>query len=104
PHYHEVEVRIGSVISAAKMRSVSENAEGMGAYRKLADYMRTAVVAMGTKKAPLPPTVKAPGGQGPGPELAAVPSHRRATGPRGRARRGGCLKPVLPPSHYCAWL
>jgi long-chain acyl-CoA synthetase len=88
PHYHEVEVRIGSVISAAKLRSVSENAEGMGAYRKLADYMRTAVVGMGTKKAPLRPTAKTPAGQGPGSELAAVPSHRRAPGRRERARRG----------------
>jgi long-chain acyl-CoA synthetase len=89
PHYHEVEVRIGSVISAAKLRSVSENAEGMGAYRKLADYMRTAVVAMGTKKAPLRPTPKTPAGKGAGPELARVSSHQRAPGPRVRARRGG---------------
>ncbi|HKF29541.1 MAG TPA: AMP-binding protein, partial [Candidatus Binataceae bacterium] len=89
PHYHEVEVRIGSVISAAKLRSVSENAEGTGAYRKLADYMRTAVVAMGTKKAPLRPTPKTPAGKGAGAELAAVPSHQRTPGPRVRARRGG---------------
>jgi long-chain acyl-CoA synthetase len=89
PHYHDVELRIGSVISAAKLRSVSENAEGMGAYRKLADYMRTAVVAMGTKKAPLRPTPKTPAGKGAGAELAAVRSHQRAPGPRVRARRGG---------------
>src|SRR5215469_2102521 len=89
PHYNEVEVRIGSVISAAKLRSVSENAEGMGAYRKLADYMRTAVVAMGTKKAHLRPTPKTPAGKGAGAELAALPSHQRTPGPRVRARRGG---------------
>jgi long-chain acyl-CoA synthetase len=88
PRYHEVEVRIGSVISAAKLRAVSENAEGMGAYRKLADYMRTAVVAMGTKKAPLRPTPKNPTGKGAGPELAAVSTRQRASGPRVRARRG----------------
>ena len=89
PHYHDVEVRIGSVISAAKLRSVGENAEGLGAYRKLADYMRTAVVAMGTKKAPSRPTPKSPAGKGAGAELAAVPSHQRAPSPRVRARRGG---------------
>ncbi len=46
PRYHEVEVRIGSVISSAKLRALSENSEGMGAYRKLADYMRNAVLAL----------------------------------------------------------
>jgi long-chain acyl-CoA synthetase len=47
PRRHPVEVRIGSVITNAAMRALSENGEGMGAYRKLAEHMQRAVVALG---------------------------------------------------------
>ncbi|HVA81930.1 MAG TPA: 1-acyl-sn-glycerol-3-phosphate acyltransferase, partial [Candidatus Binataceae bacterium] len=55
PRRHPVEVRIGGVITNAAMRALAENSEGMGAYRKLSDYLRTAVLALanppGTAKA-----------------------------------------------------
>ncbi|MGC1343179.1 MAG: AMP-binding protein, partial [Candidatus Binataceae bacterium] len=44
PRRHPVEVRIGSVITNSAMRALSENGEGMGAYRKLAEHMQQAVV------------------------------------------------------------
>ncbi|MFZ0661024.1 MAG: AMP-binding protein, partial [Candidatus Binataceae bacterium] len=47
PRRHPVEVRIGSVITNSAMRALSENGEGMGAYRKLAEHMQQAVVALG---------------------------------------------------------
>jgi long-chain acyl-CoA synthetase len=47
PRHHPVEVRIGSVISNDRLRAVAQSPEGMGAYRKLADYMRDAVIALG---------------------------------------------------------
>jgi long-chain acyl-CoA synthetase len=46
PRRHPVEVRIGSIITNAAMRSISDNADAMGAYRKLADYMRRAVLEL----------------------------------------------------------
>ena len=46
PHRSPVEVRIGKAISAAQMRAIADNAEGAGAYRKLADLMREAVIAL----------------------------------------------------------
>ncbi|HYC22735.1 MAG TPA: AMP-binding protein [Candidatus Bathyarchaeia archaeon] len=46
PHRRPVEVRIGRVVEAAELRGHAENAEGMGAYRKLADFMRAQVVAL----------------------------------------------------------
>jgi hypothetical protein len=49
PHRHPVEVRIGRVITNAELRSLADNAEGTGAYRKLADSMRAAVLALGER-------------------------------------------------------
>jgi long-chain acyl-CoA synthetase len=46
PRHAPVEVRIGSVITSAELRVVAQQAEGAGAYRKLADYMRDAVIAI----------------------------------------------------------
>jgi long-chain acyl-CoA synthetase len=46
PRRHPVEVRIGSVIGNGSMRALAENSDGMGAYRKLADHMRRAVLAL----------------------------------------------------------
>ena len=51
PRRHPVDVRIGSVITNAAMRALTENGEGMGAYRKLAEHMRRAVVALGAPPA-----------------------------------------------------
>ena len=61
PRRHPVEVRIGSVITNAAMRALSENGEGMGAYRKLAEHMHQAVVALGAPaRARKPAVIKAP--------------------------------------------
>ena len=49
PHHHPVEVRIGRVITNAELRAIADNAEGAGAYRKLADAMRAAVLALGER-------------------------------------------------------
>jgi long-chain acyl-CoA synthetase len=47
PRRHDVEVRIGGVITHAELRAVVESAEGSGAYRKAAEFMRAAVLALG---------------------------------------------------------
>src|SRR4029077_12084419 len=52
PHRHPVEVRIGRVITNAELRALADNAEGTGAYRKLADAMRAAVLALGERMLP----------------------------------------------------
>ena len=52
PHRHPVEVRIGRVITNAELRALADNAEGTGAYRKLADAMRAAVLALGERMPP----------------------------------------------------
>ena len=46
PRRRPVEVRIGRAITAAEMRAAADSSEGAGAYRKLADRMRDAVVAL----------------------------------------------------------
>ncbi|HTT75141.1 MAG TPA: AMP-binding protein [Candidatus Binataceae bacterium] len=46
PRHAPVEVRIGRVLSAAELEAVAEGAEGAGAYRKLAHYMRDAVTGL----------------------------------------------------------
>jgi long-chain acyl-CoA synthetase len=53
PHRHPVEIRIGRVITNAELRALADNAEGTGAYRKLADAMRAAMLEMG-ERAPTP--------------------------------------------------
>ena len=49
PRRHPVEVRIGRVITNAELRALADDAEGTGAYRKLADSMRAAVLALGER-------------------------------------------------------
>ncbi|MGH7913805.1 MAG: lysophospholipid acyltransferase family protein, partial [Candidatus Binataceae bacterium] len=49
PHRRPVEIRIGRVITNAELRALADNAEGTGAYRKLADSMRVAVLALGER-------------------------------------------------------
>jgi long-chain acyl-CoA synthetase len=46
PRRHPVEVRIGRAITAAELRELANSSEGAGAYRKIADLMRTSVVAL----------------------------------------------------------
>src|SRR6266481_1506541 len=56
PRRHPVEVRIGRAISAAELRELAESSEGAGAYRKISDLMRTAVVALSGSRPKLKPT------------------------------------------------
>ncbi len=46
PRRHPVEVRIGRTITAAELRELAESSEGAGSYRKIADLMRAAVIAL----------------------------------------------------------
>jgi long-chain acyl-CoA synthetase len=46
PRHAPVEVRIGRALTADELRQVAQGAEGAGAYRKLADYMRIAVTGL----------------------------------------------------------
>lgn len=46
PRHAPVEVRIGAVIPHAEIQRVADDAEGAGAYRRIADYMRDAVLAL----------------------------------------------------------
>ncbi len=61
PRHHPVEVRIGRVIANAELRRMAENAEGPGAYRKLADFMRDAVIGLAERRAPAVGRVSEPG-------------------------------------------
>jgi long-chain acyl-CoA synthetase len=52
PRRHPVEVRIGRAITADDLRELAET-EGAGAYRKIADLMRTAVIALSGSRSKL---------------------------------------------------
>jgi 1-acyl-sn-glycerol-3-phosphate acyltransferase len=53
PRRHPVEVRIGRAITAAELRELAKSSEGAGAYRKIADLMRTAVTSLSGSRAKL---------------------------------------------------
>jgi len=50
PKRGPVEVRIGRAISAAQLRIASNDGEGAGAYRKIADMLRDAVISLVPKR------------------------------------------------------
>src|SRR3984957_3348245 len=58
PRRHPVEVRIGRAITGSELREVAESSEGAGAYRKIADLMRTAVIALSGSRSKLTPTIR----------------------------------------------
>ena len=84
------------MITNAELRAFADNAEGTGAYRKLADAMRAAVLALGERipsvRAPKRTrrTHAAPGGDGGG---AARAGRNGSAGGRG-ARRAAHCKPA----------
>jgi 1-acyl-sn-glycerol-3-phosphate acyltransferase len=53
PRRHPVEVRIGRAITTAELSELSKSSEGAGAYRKIADLMRTAVTALSGSRSKL---------------------------------------------------
>ncbi|HLJ42738.1 MAG TPA: AMP-binding protein, partial [Candidatus Binataceae bacterium] len=96
PHRRPVEVRIGRVITNAELRALADNAEGTGAYRKLADAMRAAVLELG-ERTPSSGTAKrtrrthaAPGSDGGGaaeaPAETAPPADAAPEEPRTASR------------------
>ncbi len=87
PRRHPVEVRIGRAITAAELREVAESSEGAGAYRKIADLMRAAVVALSGPH----PKLTRPSGAG----TAAS----NGTEPVKRARTSADQSPELPRGH-----
>ncbi len=56
PRRRPVEVSIGRAITAAELREIAESTEGAGAYRKIADLMRAAVIALSGSPSKLKPT------------------------------------------------
>jgi hypothetical protein len=58
PRRHPVEVRIGRAITASELREVAESSEGAGAYRKIADLMRTSVIALSGSRSKLTPAIE----------------------------------------------
>ena len=58
PRRHPVEVRIGRAITASELRELAESSEGAGAYRKIADLMRTAVIALSGSRSKLTPAIE----------------------------------------------
>ena len=86
---HPVEVRIGRAITAAELRELAESSEGAGAYRKIADLMRTAVIALSGSRPKLTLTSDADTAASKGAETI---KHRRARTdrspelPRGHAK------------------
>src|SRR5207302_10175914 len=49
PRRAPVELRIGAVITNGELRSLVQEIEGAGAYRKIADYLRATVVGLGQR-------------------------------------------------------
>jgi len=91
PRRRPVEVRIGSVITNAAMRAVCDNSDGMGAYRKLADYMRRTVLALAAPPGGAKPRARkaaAAINPAPEPQAAPAPAKSSARGDRARPRRG----------------
>jgi long-chain acyl-CoA synthetase len=54
PRRHPVEVRIGRAITADALRELAASSEGAGAYRKISDMMRAAVIALSGSRSRLP--------------------------------------------------
>ncbi|HYL60034.1 MAG TPA: lysophospholipid acyltransferase family protein, partial [Candidatus Acidoferrales bacterium] len=94
PRRRPVEVRIGRAITAAEMRAVADSAEGAGAYRKLSDMMRDAVIALaGSRRGAIPRVPIAPVEPAPAAaqsvediEVANVKPDRSHHRPRGHAK------------------
>ncbi|HLX04102.1 MAG TPA: lysophospholipid acyltransferase family protein, partial [Candidatus Binatus sp.] len=58
PRRLPVEVRIGRAIIASELRELADSSEGAGAYRKIADLMRTSVIAISGTHSKLTPIIE----------------------------------------------
>jgi long-chain acyl-CoA synthetase len=84
PRRAPVEIRIGRVIVNADLRTIAEESEGAGAYRKLADHMRAAVLGLIDRPSRLVTAAK--------PDISAADEpvgeeHKRRGGARGSHRQ-----------------
>ena len=87
PRRHPVEVRIGRAITAAELREVAESSEGAGAYRKIADLMRAAVIALAGSRSKHARTPDAAGASSAEPfKQARVKTDHPSELPRGHAK------------------
>jgi long-chain acyl-CoA synthetase len=87
PRRAPVEVRIGRVVTGDELRAIAEDVEGAGAYRKLADHMRSAVIGMAERPArAVHPPRKLPVENQPE-TIATHPDDREASEGERRARR-----------------
>ena len=75
------------MITAAELRGVAESSEGAGAYRKIADLMRAAVIALSSPR----PKLTRPSG--------ATPATVNGTEPVKHARTTADRSPELPRGH-----
>jgi long-chain acyl-CoA synthetase len=82
PRRAPVEVRIGRVIANADLRAIAEESEGAGAYRKLADHMRAAVLGLVDH-----PPRRQPKPAQPAAKPARESEHKRRGGARGSHRQ-----------------
>ena len=89
PRRHPVEVRIGRAITASELREVAASSEGAGAYRKIADLMRTAVLALSgsrSKVTPAPETSTEPLRSPEAAQQSRAKTERSPEQPRGHAK------------------
>jgi long-chain acyl-CoA synthetase len=86
PRRYPVEVRIGRAITAAELRELAET-EGAGAYRKIADLMRTAVIALSGSRSQLTRSIET--------DIASSNGEQ----PAKRARAKVSRSPELPRGH-----
>jgi long-chain acyl-CoA synthetase len=86
PRHASVEVRIGRALTSDELRLVAQDAEGAGAYRKLADRMRQAVLGL-TQANPQAARLASIGAAAP--PLESGTHHAAPHNERRRARRSG---------------
>ena len=90
PRRHPVEVRIGRAITASELRELAASSEGAGAYRKIADLMRTSVIALSGSRSKLTPAnetdTATANGATKAAKRASAKLDRSAEHPRGHAK------------------
>ena len=86
PRRHPVEVRIGRAITAGELHELAESSEGAGAYRKISDMMRAAVIALSGSRSRLP-------------RASAIDAPSNGVEPVKQARARSDRSPELPRGH-----
>ena len=86
PRRHPVEVRIGRAITAGELHELAASSEGAGAYRKISDMMRAAVIALSGSRSRLP-------------RASAIDAPSNGVEPVKQARARSDRSPELPRGH-----